>query len=595
MSLPDHLDVLDTTGLIRLAQLEPEVEYLFRHMMVQDAAYESLLKQDRRKLHRAVAAVLEESYPERIDALAAVLAHHYALAEDHTRACLLYRRAGDAAFTQFANREAANHYQAALAFADDADSETLRHLYTRRGRTLELLIAYPEAAETYVQMEQVGQMRGDASLRLQAMMAYALIHCTPSTVFDVDRGLAAAENALLLAREIGDRAAEARTLWITSMGHYLDGDSLRGIDLANQALEIARELDLTELTVFIYSDLINMYASNLQIEESMEAANQAIPLWRSIGNWPMLAFALNARTTWDLIKGNFAQAQTATQESTELTAAIDNGEGLGFATAQLAEAVGMQGHVGEAIRIGIDGIARSEELGSSHTSAMGRVKLALLYSHIGACEQARKMIDDLVEQTAENHLLPVQILMKMVLFTARATLLCGSTEGVKAILKMFEQSAGQPAGNDSISFFFTGFMLAAMKAASGDHASALDLLEQHHARIIETGASGYLPEENLARSRLLRELGRDDEAYDVLIEARDVAASTGARLIQWRILSELADLEAVQGNDDQAAHYQRKARGIVQFIADGLGDPQLRAGFLAQPEVRALIRGGSAA
>jgi predicted ATPase len=46
----NHLAYLETADLIRLAQQQPEVEYLFRHALVQDAAYESLLRKDRRQL-----------------------------------------------------------------------------------------------------------------------------------------------------------------------------------------------------------------------------------------------------------------------------------------------------------------------------------------------------------------------------------------------------------------------------------------------------------------------------------------------------------------------------------------------------------------
>jgi predicted ATPase len=73
MSQPidQQLGTLEHAGLIHLAQLQPDLEYLFRHVLVQDAAYDSLLRQDRRHLHRAVAEVLERLYPDRLDALAA--------------------------------------------------------------------------------------------------------------------------------------------------------------------------------------------------------------------------------------------------------------------------------------------------------------------------------------------------------------------------------------------------------------------------------------------------------------------------------------------------------------------------------------------
>ncbi len=63
MTLVSQLTTLEFAGLIRLAQVQPELEYVFRHALVQEAAYASLLRQDRRDLHRAVGETLERLYP----------------------------------------------------------------------------------------------------------------------------------------------------------------------------------------------------------------------------------------------------------------------------------------------------------------------------------------------------------------------------------------------------------------------------------------------------------------------------------------------------------------------------------------------------
>ena len=50
MNLISQLNTLESSGLIRLLRAQPELEYLFRHALAQDAAYNSLLKQDRKQL-----------------------------------------------------------------------------------------------------------------------------------------------------------------------------------------------------------------------------------------------------------------------------------------------------------------------------------------------------------------------------------------------------------------------------------------------------------------------------------------------------------------------------------------------------------------
>ena len=144
MNLPGHLTTLEASGLILLAQLQPEVEYLFRHALVQEAAYQSLVKIDRRMLHQAVGEALERLHPAGLDSpeLMPVLARHFAEAGDRARALRYYTRAGRAAAEQYANTEAIHHFSRALELAQarpaPADSAAIVDLYLRRGRALEL-------------------------------------------------------------------------------------------------------------------------------------------------------------------------------------------------------------------------------------------------------------------------------------------------------------------------------------------------------------------------------------------------------------------------------------------------------------------------
>src|SRR5438552_3942284 len=109
-----ELGTLEASGLIQLAVLEPELEYLFRHALVQDAAYSSLLKQDRRTLHRMAADNLLALYPERQRELAAVIALHLERAGDAAAAAEHLDVVGEPALERFAQREAlARAYMAA--------------------------------------------------------------------------------------------------------------------------------------------------------------------------------------------------------------------------------------------------------------------------------------------------------------------------------------------------------------------------------------------------------------------------------------------------------------------------------------------------
>ena len=139
----DSLTALEITGLIRLAQMEPELEYLFRHALVQEAAYDSILKADRKQLHLAVAHEMERIYPERLDELAALLANHYREAGESQKALEYYKRAETYAFQKFANGEAEYNLRAALEICSNEDERA--ELCYRMGIVIQALGRLDEA------------------------------------------------------------------------------------------------------------------------------------------------------------------------------------------------------------------------------------------------------------------------------------------------------------------------------------------------------------------------------------------------------------------------------------------------------------------
>lgn len=128
MTAKADVGALEASGLVGIAAMEPELEYLFRHVLVQDAAYASLLKQERRELHRRIADALVELYPERRGELAGVIGMHLEEAGEARRAAPFLVEAGDHALSRFASREARALYDRAYDAlrSEDGDPGTDR-------------------------------------------------------------------------------------------------------------------------------------------------------------------------------------------------------------------------------------------------------------------------------------------------------------------------------------------------------------------------------------------------------------------------------------------------------------------------------------
>ena len=118
MSTRAELGTLEASGLVEIAALQPELEYLFRHALVQEAAYASLLKQDRRALHLAAAGTIIALHPDRERELAGVIGMHFEQAGEAARAADHLVVAGEHALERFANKEAVGFFTRAFTLAD---------------------------------------------------------------------------------------------------------------------------------------------------------------------------------------------------------------------------------------------------------------------------------------------------------------------------------------------------------------------------------------------------------------------------------------------------------------------------------------------
>ena len=85
MSLSTQLQKLEHSQLVRPTD-EPLMAYIFKHVLVQETAYSTLLKSDRQRLHQSVAECIERAEAERLDENAARLQQHYIASGDHVRA-----------------------------------------------------------------------------------------------------------------------------------------------------------------------------------------------------------------------------------------------------------------------------------------------------------------------------------------------------------------------------------------------------------------------------------------------------------------------------------------------------------------------------
>jgi predicted ATPase len=115
--LPEHLSNLEQLNITSLAAQEPDLTYIFKHIIIQEVVYNLLLFSQRRELHRAVAEWHEQAYADDLSSYYPLLAYHWHKAEAPGRAIDYLEKAGEQALRSYANYEAAGFFEEVLTLA----------------------------------------------------------------------------------------------------------------------------------------------------------------------------------------------------------------------------------------------------------------------------------------------------------------------------------------------------------------------------------------------------------------------------------------------------------------------------------------------
>jgi predicted ATPase len=160
------LDRLAEAGLLFCRGVAPQSTYLFKHALVQDAAYGTLLRGRRQELHARVAAVLEQHFADLVERQPELLAHHLTAAGDTERAVDQWLKAGQYAAQHLAHLEAIRHFDrglAALTALPPGAARDRRDIELQLARGLSLFTAegYSSAgaAEAYAHARELAEQR----------------------------------------------------------------------------------------------------------------------------------------------------------------------------------------------------------------------------------------------------------------------------------------------------------------------------------------------------------------------------------------------------------------------------------------------------
>jgi len=589
-SLDRNLENLQKAQLIYEVMRLPEHEFTFRHALIQEAAYDTILLKKRREFHLRVAELSEHLYPERLEEHAALLEHHYYEAGDD-RALKYAIMAGDHAFRWYANTEAIAHYDRALeiikrAIPDSQEAVHLKDLYARRGRAYELNSHFGKALANYEQMEQHAREQGDPLMVLAALMSQAQIRSTPNELFSLEEGEKLCEQALRLAEELHDRLAEAKILWIQMNLYRLMDKNMKALAAGERSLEILRGLspetiktrETREQLAYTLNDIYHVSSVTLSVEFALSYLEEARTLWQDFDIKPMLADNLATTSLAYLSIGEFNKALDFSEKAYQLSKSIDNIWGMSYSRYGVGMVYWERGDVDYTIRLMEETIALGEQADFAVVQIMNRWFLAWIYSTLGDFDKGFAIADEVLAQ--EKTFSPLWLRYSAPLL-AELYILTGDLVKAEELITQAEEV------DEEMNPIFVYFYLRSksrIALAKGSFMDALNLAREI-ITMAQTSGSLYYLEDFYFHGQVLLEMGHDDESYEALIAARDQAKEQGSRWSLWKILGALSTIERRRGNIEEAERDLTEARENIAYIAEHIGDPKLREKFLQQLEV----------
>src|SRR5215210_5452953 len=271
-----HLGVLTYEELVRERVHDPELEYIFKHALTQEAAYDLLLIRRRKELHRRAGEVLEKLHPEQRGELASALAYHFRLGEEWRRASDYAMQAGAQAVKVYAMSEALEHYENAYEAlttlpTPEASPEQLCDAILGWTRAAFKLKPYQEVVERLEEAEKIARELNDEA-RL-ARVLHWVANAYISNGFPM-RGMPALLESYQLAERIGDeRLTLVATFWMTA--GMIDRDPRAGLEQIEHVIEEARKYRNWEIEAHALATKAKAYARLGQFAEAREAVEHA--------------------------------------------------------------------------------------------------------------------------------------------------------------------------------------------------------------------------------------------------------------------------------------------------------------------------------
>jgi len=560
--LRGHLTNLVGLEILYEKVLYPELEYIFKHALTQEVAYESLLKQRRKDIHGRIAGAIEELYADRLEEHYEMLAHHFERSGNAAKAVDYLILAGEKSNGNNAVRAACEFFQKALEVAEFSrivfDPETEVRVRQGLAQASQDIGDIDRAVAQYRKCVEISRRNGlvDQEMANLAGLAWAIWWAPVATMKDEVIGFY--EGEIARAREVGNKSAQSRMLSIKGFYVASLGQRYTGNQIIVDAERIALESGDPEV-------IFTNRAFRAISERWLGRPGKTIELTEGLLEGLRSMFNLNQLSGTMFIRG-----------------------------LALAES----GRIEEGIEIIRDGIDMCEKLG-------GALILGRLYNTLGYCygeihhplrawklnlrseEVARKLMEQypMGRETAAEVVAQANVnLMENLLDQSKTEEAWHRMDAFKKESKSDVYDRSRDQWDVRMDYLASEILLHRNDLGEGEVLirKNLEMVREQHAKKREGGFLRLLAEVHFKQNKT-------DSALNSLNEAILILKEVGNPRQLWQAHASLgAGLDSI-GRLSEAREHWGNASDIIKNTADGLSDRKLQEGFLEAKPIRQIL------
>ncbi len=548
----------------------PKRRYAFRHALIQETAYSTILLKSRRGLHGQVAEHLISQGAEPHE-----IAHHLLESKQETRAVPYLIDAGDEATRAMSLADAIRFYDEALNWVNEAtDPELTRRIHEGMGSAYTLIPDLTRASISYQRMLEFGKARSEPSVQITALNRLGFTSAFLGG--DYDEATEHLEEARRLAEEYGDGMGLAEYHMNSCMIATTRGDMEKAAAHDAETARIGSEVGSQMLAIGGYIQRVLSLAHATRYEDGLRALEQAREVTSGSTDQKVISGLAAAEFFYLTREGKLVEAWEQARKAADITAGISSSMAsvaalhAGMAADALGDFENALAYLASSLKLG-------EESNQVFNSAAAAAVIVRIYTELGV---RTKDTAELREKAVAYLEAPMGETMASTVYAELGWAAVESNDLEDAI-DLFGRGL---AGSSASKLLETPRLLlglAAARIATGDLSGADELIAETTGFVEERKMAQFRPVLASIRGSSLLESGQHETAAIVLGEGAAEAGEIGLMTFEWRLRAARSQALALSGNSPAAAEEAATARRIVTGQADRIIDTAMQESFLS--------------